>query len=67
MKSEREYGPYTIYHISYMVVEWLIHGGRSTQSESDESEYGAVSGQSEYLTKATSEKVALRGENEFDT
>ena len=50
-----------------MVVEWLIHGGRSTQSESDESEYGAVSGQSEYLTKATSEKVALRGENEFDT
>ena len=35
------------------MVEWLIHGGRSTQSESDESEYGAVSGQSEYLTKAT--------------
>ena len=49
-----------------MVVEWLVHGGRSTQSESDECEYGAVSGQSEYLTKATSE-VALRGENEFDT
>ena len=46
-----------------MVVEWLVHGGRS---ESDESEYGAVLGQSEYLTKATSE-VALRGENEFDT